>query len=321
MAKDAAIQEAEVAPLQLKTADGDAYCRSLLATRGAEMWWFQTGAAPYRGYSRPFQDHDGRWWWRPKPQFAWTLDYFQPLQRPPRMPFGQAMLGRQYPAPAEVADSRVHFNVIHELAGYDLSCVASQKRRAVRKGLRGVRIEPLDPRDPASAEEARIVWNSHVERTGWNATFDERQFAAHWRPLADRAGVNVFGARDATTGVLCAWVVSPIVAGVVYVDTIASHSDRLENRPNDTLIFLLLYSAGRIQGVRHANYFLRSSLAPLEQFKQSLGFESSGIPSRLCVNPLVAAALRRLKPAAWQRLKGDPPEKIATTSPNAAPPE
>lgn len=299
--------ETGVPPLRIVAASAEDYCRSILATRPAETFWFQTGTAPYRGFSRPFRDRDGRWWWRPKPQFAWPIDFFTPLDRPPRLPICGARLGCQYPAPPEQADSRVHFNVIVDLAGYDIDRVASQKRRAIRKGLKGHDFVSLDPRDDATTEEARVVWNSHVARTGWNTAFDAAQFARYWRPLADHAGTNVLGVRDKEHGALCAWLVARVVAGCVFIDTIASHSDRLENRPNDAIIFAALWQAARTAGARHANYFLRSGLETLEHFKQSLGFDSSGLPSKLALNPLVAALLRRYRPHLWQRLVGDPP--------------
>jgi hypothetical protein len=307
--------EVDVPAVALQIASADAYCRSVLSTPGCEMWWFQTGGAPYRGFSRPFSDRAGRWWWRAKPHFAWPVDFFTPLADCPRPPWFKSALGYQHPAPLERANSLVHFNVIRDLSRYDVGQVASQKRRAVRKGLRSLIFEALDPCAPDVVAEAREVWNSHVERTGWNEAFDAAQFAGHWRPLAQHAGTNIVGVRDADSGALCAWVICRIVEGCAYVDTIASHTERLENRPNDTLIFAALWNAARLPGVRHANYFLRSSLEPLERFKQSLGFDSSGLPARLRVNPLAGAALRALRPAQWRRLVGDWPPTCDTSPP------
>lgn len=308
----------DVVKLSLSAAGAEEYCTGILAVPNAETWWWQTGLAPYRGYSRPFKDHDGRWWWRIKPQFSWPMDFFRPLDRPPRMPLGKSLFGWQYPVAREQANSLTHFNVIHDIGGFDLGRVAEPKRRAIRKGMRGLEIAALDRTDAAATEDARVVWNSHVERTGWNRGFDARAFTAHWKPLADEPGTNVLGARDRQTGVLAAWLVVRIVEGTLYVDTIASHTDRTEHRPNDTLIFAALYNAARLEPVgcvRHANYFLRSSLETLEKFKQSMGFDSGGLASHLHVNPLLAPALRLLKPALWRRLRGDwPPAPVGAVS-------
>ena len=296
--------------IALAAASASEYCESVLAAGGMETWWWQQGLArflPYRGFSRPFRDHDGRWWWRPKPQFAWTMDFFEPLERAPRFPRFRSVLGCQYPVREEQANSLAHFNMIQSVEGYDLDRVASQKRRAIRKGVSHLGIVPLDPNDRQTAAEACEVWNSHVDRTGWSRRFDGSTFAKYWRPLADMAATSVLGARDSRTGVLCAWLIARVVEGTAYVDTIASHSDRLEHRPNDTLIFVLLYNAARSEGVRHAHYFLRSALDPLEKFKQSLGFDSSGVPARVEVHWLAAWGLRRFKPQIWRRLHGDWP--------------
>lgn len=297
----------DVPGIELRPASASEYCRSVLSIRAAETWWWMQGLAPYRGFSRPFRDRDGDWWWGAKPQFAWKMDFFHPLERVPRLPRFKRLLGCQYPAADQLVNSLVHINIIRQLEGYDLDRVASQKRRAIRKGLKHLDIVALDPCDPQIVEQARVVWNSHVERTGWNRKFDGGAFANHWRPLADMAATCVIGARTRQTGALCAWLIARVVEGTVYIDTIASHTERLEHRPNDTLIFTVLYNGARSGGVRHANYFLRSALAPLEKFKQSLGFDSSGVPARTEINLLAAFAIRHLKPALWRRLHGNWP--------------
>lgn len=288
--------------LSLATATDDEYCNSILRHK-AEMWWFQTGLAPYRGYSTPFRDAAGRWWWRGQIQFGWPLDLFTPFSSAPRLPFGKCGLGRQYPVPRERANSLAHFNVIHDLTDFGIERVAAKKRRAVRKGLRGLELTTLCD-DPAVREEVREVWNSHVTRTSWNKTFDESAFAEQWRALMDMPGTTIVGGRDRSTGALCAWVLGRIVGETVWVDTLASHSDRLDHRPNDTVIFALLVGASRL-GVKKANYFLRSAIEPLESFKQSLGFVSDGIPARLEVNPAAKVVLKLARKEKWRRIEGD----------------
>lgn len=198
-----------------------------------------------------------------------------------------------------------------------MSHVASQKRRAIRKGLRSLALVPLELHDDKVVDEACEVWNSHVERTSWNSAFSAAEFREHWRPLATTAGTTVLGARRQSDGVLAAWVIARNIDGVVYVDTIASHTDRVAERPNDALIYTLLFNAARA-GATAANYFLRSPIEPLEKFKQSLGFDSGGIPARLRVHPFVAPLLRRLKPSLWSRLVGDWPPPASEQPPSTS---
>lgn len=291
--------------LILHEASAADYCQSILESGNSEVFWFLTGLAPYRGFSRPFRDHEGSWWWRPKPQFAWPVNYAKPHNQRPILPLGRAVLGHQYPVEASQANSLLHFNVISDLEGYSLSRIAPQKRRAVRKGLRELVISPIDLKNPDEVMEAQIVWNSHVQRTGWNRAFSTRTFADKFAPLSDTAGTTVISAREKASGRLCAWVIARSIEGAIYIDTIASHTDRLAKRPNDTLIFSLLYCAKQSPNIQQANYFLRSSLKPLEDFKRSLGFDSSGIPAYLHIQPAVAFAIRRLATSVWQRLHGD----------------
>ena len=82
--------------IDLARADLDAYCRFAAGARHGETWWYLTGLAPYRHYSRPFQDARGTWWFTVKPGFAWPLDFFRPVERPARLP-RRCLLGAQWP--------------------------------------------------------------------------------------------------------------------------------------------------------------------------------------------------------------------------------
>ena len=292
--------------IELAQTSEEAYCLAARGKRHNEFWWYFNGLAAFRGFSTPFADSTGRWWYRVKPGLAYPVDFFTPVDHPPSLAFAKVFLGHQYPVAEAEADSFVRMNVIHDLSGYDLSAVHSNKRRAVRKGMKNLVVEAMDPANPDLAEEARIVWNSHVERTGWNSPMDSDRFRASWAELADWPGTTVLFARDQELRqTLCAWLLVRVIDNVVYVDTVASHTDRLANRPNDTIIFLALWSAAR-QGVRRAHYALESRLKSLEAFKASLGFETHPFPARLRLRQPVRLLLRLLRPRAYQRLLGNP---------------
>jgi acetyltransferase-like isoleucine patch superfamily enzyme len=282
------------------------YCRAAMRTRHNEFWWYYNGLVPFRGHWKPFEDRTGRWWYHVKPGFAWPVDYFTPISNvesvfPPKL-----LLGWQCPVPEAQEDSKVWLNVIHDLAGYDISRVASNKRRAVRKGFRELKIEIVDPADPELAQQACEVWNSHVERTGWNTTMGTSRFVNTWRELARWPGTTVMTARDPNMGnMLCAWLIARVIDNTVYVDTIASHTERLAHRPNDTIIFQCLTTAARM-GIAHAHYSLKSKLESLEAFKQSLGFTAYPFPSRLKLRWPIGPILRLARPEIYMRLEGDP---------------
>ncbi len=284
----------------------DAYCRAAGKMDHNDFWWYYNGLISWAGVWKPFQDSRGRWWYYVKPGFAWPVDYFSPIESFETVMPQKFLLGWQGPVPDERADSRVWLNVIHDLSGYDLSRVASNKRRAIRKGFRSLNIEVVDPSQTPLAEEACEVWNSHVERTGWNKTMGTERFVNTWRELADWPGTTVITARDPLkNNELCAWLIARVIDDTVFVDTIASHTDRLTNRPNDTIIFHCLASASAM-GIKQAHYSLKSKLTTLEAFKESLGFVAHPFPSNLKLHWPIGPLLKFTRPRIYMRLYGDP---------------
>jgi len=308
----------EAPTLLLAKATEAEYCEFARRARRNEFWWYFDGLAPYRGYSRPFPDKNGRWWYGVKPGFAWAVDFFRPLPADFPSPGKPSLLGWQFPVAEADANSRVHLNVIHDLSGYVLERISGKKRRwTIRKSLREHAYAVADPADPAAAAEACEVWNSHVARTGWNKAMSVEEFRASWTELADCPGTTVLTARERTeSGSLCAWLIARVIDDTAFIDTLASHSDRLANAPNDGLVFLYLTSADKV-GVRHAHYALKSSIGSLESFKQALGFVPHPFPARLHLRWPVSTLLRAFRPAIYRRLCGDPPS-VARESLNAA---
>ncbi len=301
----------ETPALTLRTATAEEYCRYALQSRHNEFWWYFNGLAPYQGFSKPFIDGDGRWWYRVKPGFAWPVDFFVPFSKQPAGLSGRPLLGWQWPVAIPAANSKVWMNVIHDLSRYGLDAVAENKRRAIRKGLRELQISAVDAGNGRVCEEALEVWNSHVARTGWNRPMSLDRFSQTWSELGGWPGTTVLAARGGVGDQrMCAWLIVRVIDDTVYIDTLASHTDRLESRPNDTIIFSCLCAA-QTQGARRAHYSLKSDISSLEAFKQSMGFEAYPFPARLRLRFPVGTALRLFKPKTYHRLRGDstmPPE-------------
>jgi len=293
--------------LSLASTNEDGYCRAARGMRDNEFWWYYNGLVQRRGFFKPFQAADGRWWFYVKPFFAWPVDYFAPMTnghaRAPR----PMLAGWQYPVADEAAgNSLVWLNVIQDLSDYDISKVAANKRRAVRKGFRNLAIEVVDPSNEGLAREACEVWNSHVERTGWNTPMAADDFVRSWRELARWPGTTVVTARAVENRAeMCAWLIARTIDRTVYVDTIASHTDRLAHRPNDAIIFACLASASGM-GIKHAHYSLKSRLESLEAFKESLGFVAHPFPAQLHLRWPIGPGLRTFSPGNYKRLLGDP---------------
>ncbi len=289
--------------LQLRRASATEYCRYARQARHNEVWWYFNGLAPYRRFSRPFMDDDGRWWFCVKPGFAWPVSFFETFTKPPRGLRRRLLLGWQYPVRAG-GNSTVAMNVIPDLSCYGFETIAENKRRAVRKGLRELEVQVVDPADATVCEWGLKVWNSHVQRTGWNRAMEPAEFQSTWRELADWPGTTVLAAwPKADRSHFCGWLILRTIDDVVYIDTLASATDCMPNRPNDALIFAALCSA-RDAGVRRAHYSLKSDITSLEEFKQSLGFMPHTFPARLHLRFGVGTALRLVRPKAYERLLG-----------------
>lgn len=294
----------ETPALPLARASEADYCRFAARARCNEFWWYFNGVAPFRGYSRPFADRGGRWWYRVKPGFAWPVDFFKPFAADYCSPGKLGLLGWQFPVDEGRADSRVWMNVIHDLPHYGIDKVAENKRRAVRKGLRQLHVTLADPRDASLCREACEVWNSHVARTGWNKPFDAAKFQRTWAELADWPGTSVLTARPRSGDEkLAAWLIARTIDDTVFVDTLASHTDRLADRPNDAIVYSALTSAQAL-GVAHAHYSLKSDVTSLEEFKTSLGFVAHPFSASLRMRAPVRMALRMVAPKLLQRLNG-----------------
>jgi len=299
------VVEIESPTLALKRTTIDDYCHAVRRARHNEFWWYYNGLTQRFRRQKPFQDAAGRWWWMVKPYFAWPVDFFSPISnsahaRPRRM-----LLGWQFPTNEAAANSVVRQNVIFELSGYGLDRIESNKRRAIRRALRELRYEIVRPDDSTLAEEARIVWNSHVERTGWNRSMDNVEFMRSWAELAEMPGTSVIVAREIDgQNPMCAWLITRILGDTIYIDTIASHTDRVGGRPNDGLIFLALQSASHA-GVVHAHYSLVSRITSLEAFKRSLGFIPHPFPCHLHLLSPIGALMRWIRPGLYSRLRGD----------------
>ena len=303
-----AVTLADAEPVALRRTNAGDYCRGIQRARHNEFWWYFNGLVARRNYWKPFQDPAGRWWWFVKPWFAWPVDFFSAVSDSVAIRHRRFLLGWQYPVVEDVADSCVRLNVVPDLSGYDLDRIERKKRRhAIRRALRELRYEIVNSADPSVAEQACTIWNSHVQRTGWNRTMPVGAFVESWIELAAIPGTTVVFARDPAQGGLpCAWLITRGIDHTLFIDTIASHTDRLALGPNDGLIFLALWSAAKMR-MAHAHYGLQSSIETLEDFKRSLGFEPHPFPTKLRLRFPVEVALRLLRPRVFRRLRGDWP--------------
>jgi len=296
---------ADVQPISLERTTAGEYCRAVQRATQVEFWWYMGGLVGKRNRWKPFEDSSGRWWWHVKPRFAWPVDFFSPIPDAASVHPSSGLLGWQHSVQPHEANSHVRLNVIQDLSGYKLEAIEGKKRRwTIRKALRELDYAVCDATDADVASQACEVWNSHVQRTGWNKPMTTDEFRRSWHELAAMPGTTVITARDRQSHALCAWLIGRVIDGTAFIDTLTSHTDRVAGGPNDGLVFLYLISAAAM-GIRHAHYGLHSKIESLESFKKGLGFTPHAFPTRLHLRFPVGPLLRILRPRDYKRLLGD----------------
>jgi len=294
----------DIEPLPLAHASVDEYCGAVAAARNIPFWWY-FGTYPLMGnYSVPFQTSDRSWWYQVKPGLCWPVEFMVSRNHRPSLPLRHSFLGYQSPQHSGT-NSRVVFNMIEDLTQFDIGCLDKSKPRALRKASRRCVVEILQTLNSTIEMQATDVWNSLVERSGWNHPLNPRTLTDSWRRLLDLPGTTILGCFDSNDHRLIAWLICKLIGNVAYIDTIASHSSYMDHRPNDLLIYSFLMSAKKNSHISMAHYSLRSRIASLERFKESMGFRPCSIPVYTHLRPGVKALLKTLSKRNFERLMGN----------------
>ena len=111
-------------------------------------------------------------------------------------------------------------------------------------------------------------------------------------------------ALDKKTNEVAGFLITKAHGNTAYVDTIASNSGLLKSNPNDVLMYTFIRNAQQIPNVDKVHYAIKSDVAPLENFKTSLGFEHYQYPANLCTRPGMLTLLRVFRQQTYKRLTG-----------------
>lgn len=267
----------------------DEHCSGYKQAKLTSFWWYQFKDKIFGNFSIPFKYVD-RWFFQVKPGYVWLVDPFKPLEVKDRfalsLPFTKSFVGFQVIIDAkEKSNSQLVYNVLPLFENYSLKIVDAKRRNSIRKGnnLCFVRKIEKDLLGKEVIKEATEVWNSLTVRTSWKTKKSEDFMDYSWKELLDIPGNHIIGCFDKGSGKLIAWLIIKCIDGVLFVDTIASHSGYLEKNPNDILIFAALQNAS-VRGFKNAHYAMKSYVTSLETFKQSFGFVPTGFPAYVNIN-------------------------------------
>jgi hypothetical protein len=286
-------KEIQLEGISLEAASVEDHCKALVKAGEVGFWWYQGFDRVSHNFAVPFQDKIGNWWYQIKHGFCWPVQVYQKFDPDEvELTYTKSYLGYQFlNSDSGLSNSCLYLNTIKELKSYDEFTLGSKRRNKIRKGLNCLSIERLKVPDLIAIRTCCEIWNDVSRRTGWKKPIAFERFAREWRCLFDCPGTNILLAREKKTSEIVGFYVVKIIGNVAYSDTIAVKSDKVSLNVNETMRFVYLMNAKKIEGVTQASSSLVSNLENLEKFKISLGFEPVAFPAITIFRPLVHQAM------------------------------
>lgn len=299
------VQEIEIPPLPLRHSSVDEYCRSVMKAQYSPFWFYQDISKTFGNYRKPFQDSEGRWWLRIRQGFAWPADLLSEFVPKCSPSFRYTFLAYQHIVPPGTpANSQLVINVL-SLPEYGPNSFNFKKRNKIRQGMKLCDITLMERCEPELIKGITQAWNSLVQRTGWKWPLNEQQMTEKLGEQLDMPATSVMVATEKASGRVSGFLITKIYGDTASVDTIASHSELLSSKPNDSLMYTFMMRAKAIPGVTKGNYSIRGTVTQLEEFKSALGFEHKVYPAQLHARPGFLTAVRMLRPNMYKRLIGE----------------
>jgi hypothetical protein len=177
-----------------------------------------------------------------------------------------------------------------KLEEFSISLLSASKRANVRKGLRRNEIRRIDVIDPV-IDQMQDICISAVRRTGHGKppeyyTKDYRK----WRNFMTKEFAmqkrEWWGAFH--NGVLTAYYYAYQINETMFISAAKSHSDHMEDCPNDALFFTFLEYCRDLFDCKQVIFGDWSGDAPsLNKFKERYGFQKIDLPVYARYNPVV----------------------------------
>jgi hypothetical protein len=203
--------------------------------------------------------------------------------------FRRPCLGIRYTAPVE-ARGKLSYQLVCDDRGYRLEALSANTRSKVRRGLRRCEIRPVPFGELAVM--GRAADRDTLDRQGRGIRLAGARWARFWQAAAATPGMQGWGAF--VGGDLAGFLVTVRFGETVDFLLARSRNDHLDAYPNNALIFSVVEELLARAGVREITFGLESlePVAPLDQFKFSMGFRAR--PLRQCVrfHPLLRPVLR-----------------------------
>jgi hypothetical protein len=199
-------------------------------------------------------------------------------------------LGVRYAAPLE-SEGKLSYQIACARRDYGLEQLSGNTRSKVRRGFKRCDVGPVPFATIAAA--GKQAHEDTVARQGRDGVLSGEGWQRFFSAAGQAAGMEGWGAWHG--GTLAAFLVTVTFDDAVEFLLARSCNDTLGAYPNNALIYWVTEEMLVRRAVREVTFGLESlePVAPLDQFKFSMGFERRPLRQRIVFRPAVAALLRR----------------------------
>jgi hypothetical protein len=182
------------------------------------------------------------------------------------------------------------YQIVCDERGYGLDLLSGNTRSKVRRGLKRCSIRRVSPVEVA--ERGRQANRDTLARQDRAGLLDGAKWGRFWDAVAATEGMEVWSAWVDET--LAAFLVTAELGDRVEFLLARSRDDCLSAYPNNALIFHVTEEMLVRRRVAEITFGLESlePVAPLDQFKFSMGFRAKALKQRVLFHPVLAAMLR-----------------------------
>lgn len=199
-------------------------------------------------------------------------------------------LGVRFAAPLE-SEGKLSYQIVCSDRDYGLEKLSGNTRSKVRRGLKRCEVAPVAFATIATA--GRQAHEDTVARQGRDGVLAGDRWQRFFSVCERTPDIEGWGAWHGDT--LAAFLVTVTFDDAVEFLLARSCNDTLGAYPNNALIFRVTEEMLVRRRVREITFGLESlePVAPLDQFKFSMGFERKPLRQRIVFRPLLAKLLRQ----------------------------
>lgn len=246
--------------------------------------------------------HEGVWWIQTAPFFCRPVLPFIAVPREASRPlYRKSFLGYSHILPRSEDGNRLWSTLEigeQKLQNYNVKHLSSSRERAIRQGLRqDVEVRRIEALDDLWFD-LREICRTTALRTGYGhpARYYEdhekewRRGMLNWFVLRDREWWGAF--RESR---LIAYMYFYLIEDTLVLNTIKSHTEYLDKRPNDVLLSAVVQYARNLPACRRvcAGRW-HPTVSSLNRWKESHGFERVDYPCYAHFHPAIALGLRTI---------------------------